>query len=109
LNPRLHHGTLNAIFLPAVLAFNEDAETVRQESKMPRIAQAMGLESASAIGPAIRDMTRRLGMPAGLAELGVTADMFPAIVKGALADHSHQTNPRIATSDDYLRMLDQSM
>jgi alcohol dehydrogenase class IV len=108
-NPRLHHGTLNAIFLPAVIAFNKDAETIRNERKLPRIAQAMGLNDAAQIGPAIRDMTRSLGLPTSLGELGVTADMFPNIIKGALADHSHQTNPRIASEQDYLRMLEQSM
>lgn len=108
-NPRLHHGTLNAIFLPAVIEFNKEAETIRNEKKLPRIAQAMGLSDAADIGPAIRDMTRRLGLPTSLGELGVTADMFPNIIKGALADHSHQTNPRIASEGDYLRMLEQSM
>ncbi|MBK4735066.1 iron-containing alcohol dehydrogenase [Noviherbaspirillum pedocola] len=108
-NPRLHHGTLNAIFLPAVIAFNTDAETMRNEGKLPRIAQVMGLNDPAQIGPAIRDMTQRLGLPTGLGEIGVTADMFPKIIQGALADHSHQTNPRIASEQDYLRMLEQSM
>jgi alcohol dehydrogenase class IV len=108
-NPRLHHGTLNAIFLPAVIEFNMDAETIRNEGKLPRIARAMGLDDAAEIGPAIRDMTRRLGLPTGLAQIGITADMFPKIIEGALADHSHQTNPRIASEQDYVRMLEQSM
>jgi alcohol dehydrogenase class IV len=108
-NPRLHHGTLNAIFLPAVIEFNKDAETIQNENKLARIAQAMGLNDAAEIGPAIRDMTRRLGLPTGLGEIGITAGMFPKIIEGALADHSHKTNPRIASEQDYLRMLEQSM
>nr|WP_305016869.1 iron-containing alcohol dehydrogenase [Mycobacterium tuberculosis] len=28
-DPRLHHGTLNAMFLPAVVAFNAGAESVQ--------------------------------------------------------------------------------
>jgi alcohol dehydrogenase class IV len=35
--------------------------------------------------------------------------MFPQIIKGALADHSHKTNPREASEQDYLQMLQQSM
>jgi alcohol dehydrogenase class IV len=108
-NPRLHHGTLNAIFLPAVIEFNKDAETIQNERKLPRIAHAMGLNDAAEIGPAIRDMTRRLGLPTGLREIGITADMFPKIIQGALADHSHNTNPRLASEQDYLRILEQSM
>lgn len=109
INPRLHHGTLNAIFLPAIIDFNKDAESVMKEKKLARIAQAMELTSEADIGPAIKAMSRRLGLPAGLAELGVTAEMYPRIIQGALADHSHKTNPRIASEDDYARMLTQSM
>ncbi|MFL9927405.1 iron-containing alcohol dehydrogenase [Herbaspirillum lusitanum] len=109
INPRLHHGTLNAIFLPAIIAFNKDSESVIKEQKLARIAQAMGLKDAAQIGPAIKDMSQRLGLPGGLAELGVTVDMYPGIIKGALADHSHKTNPRVASEADYERMLQQSM
>lgn len=109
INPRLHHGTLNAIFLPAIIAFNESAETMVKDNKMARMAHAMGLSGAAEIGPAIRAMSRRLGLPAGLAELGVSEALFPQIIKGALADHSHKTNPRLASEQDYLQMLQQSM
>ncbi|MFJ9535221.1 iron-containing alcohol dehydrogenase [Herbaspirillum sp. NPDC101396] len=109
INPRLHHGTLNAIFLPAIIEFNKDSESVIKEKKLARIAHAMGLANEADIGPAIKDMSKRLGLPTGLAELGVTEDMYPKIIKGALADHSHKTNPRVASEDDYARMLTQSM
>ena len=109
INPKLHHGTLNAIFLPAIIEFNAPAETVVKDQKLARIAHAMGLKDAADIGPAIKDMSRRLGLPAGLAELGVSSDMYPRIIKGALADHSHKTNPRVASEQDYERMLQQSM
>jgi 4-hydroxybutyrate dehydrogenase len=109
IDPRLHHGTLNAIFLPAVIAFNRDAPSMREERKLDRLAQAMGLTSGDEVGPAIRSMTATLGLPLGLAELGVTRDMFSRIVAGALKDHSHKTNPVEASSDDYLAMLEASM
>ena len=32
-NPRLHHGTLNAMFLPAVVRFNASAESVQRERR----------------------------------------------------------------------------
>jgi alcohol dehydrogenase class IV len=35
--------------------------------------------------------------------------MFPEIIKGALKDHSHKTNPREASEDDYRAMLESSM
>ena len=108
-NPRLHHGTLNAIFLPAVIAFNESAESMRKETKLARMAQAMGLPDANGIGSAIKAMSARLDLPAGLGALGIRRDMFPKIIEGALADHSHKTNPRLATEQDYTQLLEASM
>ena len=108
-DPRLHHGTLNALFLPAVVAFNATAESVRQERRLERMARAMGLASASDIGPAITDMNARLGLPAGLAAVGVQPAQFGRVIEGALADHCHKTNPRIASADDYRAMLERSM
>jgi 4-hydroxybutyrate dehydrogenase len=108
-NPRLHHGTLNALFLPAVIAFNAQAESVQKERRLERMAQAMGLSGAADLGPAIRDMNARLGLPSGLAALGVTPDLFDKVIEGALADHSHKTNPRLASADDYRAMLEASM
>ncbi len=108
-NPRLHHGTLNAMFLPAVVAFNAQAESIQKERRLERMAHAMGLASGSDIPQAIRDLNARLGLPTGLAEMGVQRDWFDKIVAGAMADHCHKTNPRIATEQDYIDLLSASM
>jgi 4-hydroxybutyrate dehydrogenase len=108
-DPRLHHGTLNAMFLPAVIAFNAQAESIQKENRLQRMAQAMGLASGSDIGDAIKDMNARLGLPKGLGEMGVTPAQFDAVIYGAMADHCHKTNPRIATPDDYRAMLEAAM
>jgi alcohol dehydrogenase class IV len=108
-DPRLHHGTLNAIFLPAVLAFNAQAESVQKDKRLQRMAHAMGLASASDMGEAIRDMNARLGLPTGLAGMGVSATQFDQIITGALADHCHKTNPRIAGAEDYRQMLEAAL
>ena len=108
-DPRLHHGTLNAVFLPAVVRFNAQAESVKKDRRLERMAHAMGLASAGDIPEAIKDMNRRLGLPTGLAEIGVQRDWYEKIIDGAMADHCHKTNPRLATRDDYREMLAQSM
>ena len=109
LNPRLHHGTLNAIFLPAVIRFNAEDAQVKKDRRLERMAHAMGLPQGADVAEAVREMTARLGLPTGLAALGVTEDMFDDIIKGALADHCHKTNPRIASPDEYRAMLRASM
>ena len=105
-DPRLHHGTLNAVFLPAVIAFNASAESMVREDRLQRMARAMGLAWGADIGPAIKDMNRRLGLPGGLAEMGVLRESFDQIIAGAMADHCHKTGPRLATPADYRDMLE---
>ncbi len=114
-NPRLHHGTLNAVFLPAVIRFNAGAESMRKDDRLNRMAHAMGLPQGRdyadgvAVAQAVFDMTARLGLPNGLAAMGVDAAMFDEIIDHAMVDHCHATNPRLASRDDYRRMLQESM
>ena len=114
-NPKLHHGTLNAVFLPAVIRFNAGAESMRKDQRLNRMAHAMGLPDGrdygdgAAVAQAVSDMTARLGLPAGLAAMGVGESLFEEIIDHALVDHCHATNPRLASRDDYRRMLVESM
>lgn len=108
-DPRLHHGTLNAMFLPAVVRFNAQAESVKKEHRLDRMARAMGLASGSDIPEAIKDMNARLGLPTGLAAMGVQQGQFEHIIEGALADHCHKTNPRLASVGEYEEMLRASL
>jgi 4-hydroxybutyrate dehydrogenase len=115
-NPRLHHGTLNAMFLPAVIRFNAQAESVQRDKRMERMAYVMGLgdiqgavKAAEAVAQAIVQMNARLGLPKGLSDMGVERAWFDKIIEGALADHCHKTNPRLASHADYVAMLEASM
>ena len=108
-DPRLHHGALNAMFLPAVVRFNAQAESVQKDHRLVRMARVMGLASGSEIPDAIKAMNARLGLPTGLAAMGVRRDWFDRIIQGALADHCHNTNPRLASVEDYTEMLETSL
>ena len=108
-NPKLHHGTLNAMFLPAVVAFNAEAESMKKDRRLARMAHAMGMGSEGDIPAAIKDMNARLGLPTGLAALGVQREWFDKVIAGALADHCHKTNPRVATAEQYRALLEASM
>ena len=112
-NPRLHHGRLNAVVRPAVVRFNAPAMSMVRERRLARLAPAMGIGSCdragSEIAEAIRDMNARLGLPSGLRAMGVSPDLFERIIDGAMADHCHKTNPRIATREDYRQMLEASL
>jgi hypothetical protein len=107
INPRLHHGTLNAVFLPAVIRFNAEADSVKRERRIARLAQAMNLagNDADAVADAIIALNARLGLPAGLAAMGVGPELDDRIIEHALVDHCHKTNPRIASAGDYRALL----
>jgi alcohol dehydrogenase class IV len=55
-NPKLHHGTLNAMFLPAVVQFNASAESILRERRLARMAHSRGSPrcSGSSSAAAIR-------------------------------------------------------
>jgi alcohol dehydrogenase class IV len=71
--------------------------------------RVMNLPEHADLAAALHDMTARLGLPTGLKQMGVDDSAFDKVIKGALADHCHKTNPREATADDYRRMLIESM
>jgi 4-hydroxybutyrate dehydrogenase len=100
----LHHGTLNAILLPAVMRFN--APVVGD--KMRVLAQACGLGEDGDAAAFIADLNERLGLPQKLSQIGVQRSMLDTIAGLAMKDHCHLTNPRLPTRADYLQILEDS-
>jgi alcohol dehydrogenase class IV len=98
---RLHHGTLNAILMPAVVRFNSQ----HVGDKIDRLKGAMGLALDSDLAWELDALNRRVGIPTGLAELGVGPERLPYVIERALLDHSTPTNPRPVTAGDYERLL----
>lgn len=87
---RLHHGTLNALFLPAVLRFNAPS----CKEKMDGLARAMGLASGHEVPPAFERLLEELGLPRRLRELGVAKEALEPLAAQAAEDHCTATNPR---------------
>jgi alcohol dehydrogenase class IV len=86
----LHHGTLNALFLPPVLRFNAGASG----GKMNALAHAIGLPTGAEVPAAFARLLEELGLPARLRELGVAREALAALASQAAEDHCSATNPR---------------
>lgn len=107
LRPDIHHGELNAVLLPHVILFNADAQSMTAENRLERLAETVGVApTAPALADAVVALNARIGLRARLKDLGLDRTEFDAIVPRAMKDHCHATNPRIATVEDYGRILD---
>jgi alcohol dehydrogenase class IV len=91
------HGLANAIMLWAGMEYNAPASAQR----VALVGQAMGVKrsgddqaDAAAAVAAMREFTRKLGLPERLSELGVTAGRIEQCAELALADAALFTNPR---------------
>ncbi|MCW5733399.1 MAG: iron-containing alcohol dehydrogenase [Enhydrobacter sp.] len=94
---KLHHGTLNAVILPTILRFNDGVSSEKYE----RLAEAMSLPKDADLADAVIARNRALGLPSGLASMGLTAGMIPDLVPHAVADLSNRTTPRPADAAVY--------
>jgi 4-hydroxybutyrate dehydrogenase len=90
----MHHGTANAVLLPAVIEYNES--TVSQ-----RLIDLFGNTNAA---EQIRDLNAQLGIAPRLRDYGVTEEILPKLADKAIEDGCHQNNPRPCTREDLLAL-----
>jgi 4-hydroxybutyrate dehydrogenase len=104
-SPVLHHGTLNAVVMPAVLRFNK----THVGDKYERLRAAFGVAASVELPAAISGLNLNIGIPKGLGAMGVTPDILPTMAEHAEGDHCTQTNPRPATKTDFLELYREAM
>lgn len=104
----LPHGVCNAILLPVVCEFNLIGNTERFKD----IAVAMGVsvkdlstvDAAKAGIAAIKELSKSVGIPTGLTELGVKEEDFEVMATNAKMDACQLTNPRLANLEQVVGM-----
>lgn len=104
----LPHGVCNAILLPYVESFN----LIGNLNRFSDIAAAMGEnirglstdEAAVKAIKAIERLSRQVGIPANLKELGVKPEDFAIMAENAKKDVCQATNPRKATKDEVIEI-----
>lgn len=109
----LPHGVVNGVLLPHVIRWN-GAEV--PERFVP-IAQAMGLDVAGAppheavemVADAVRRLGDEVGVPRGLAALGVRREDIPRLSELTLSDACLTTNPRPTNGVDVARLFEAAL
>lgn len=109
----LPHGVCNAVLLPHVERFNKETSI----EKFGDIARALGVDTtgmsadaaADAALDAISKLSTDVGIPSGLAELGVKKEDLEAMAKDALADVCAGGNPKAVSLEDAVKIYEAAM
>lgn len=97
-----HHGTTNAVCMPAVLQFNKPAII----GVVGQAAAYLGIEGGfDGFCAYVDGLNGSLGIPKSLAALGVVEPDIDRIVAGALADPSTGGNPVEMTEENTRKLL----
>lgn len=102
---KLHHGTLNAIWLPHLMRYNQGAA----DDKYARLRKMMNLSENADLGDAIARLNEDIGIPPKLSQIGLTADYGDTIVDYALKDLAHFTNAKELTRGDYEKLFEMAL
>jgi 4-hydroxybutyrate dehydrogenase len=97
-----HHGSTNAVCMPAVLQFNRPAILER----MDQAANSLGIRGGfDGFCDYVDNLNDSLGIPKTLAGLGVENPDVDRIVTGALKDPSTGGNPVEMTRENTTKLL----
>ncbi|MGH1423964.1 MAG: iron-containing alcohol dehydrogenase [Pseudooceanicola sp.] len=99
-----HHGTTNAVCMPAVLQFNRGAIADRFVSAAAYLGISGGFDGFCAY---VDELNDALGIPKTLKALGVENPDLKALAKAALKDPSVGGNPVEMTFENTLALLEQ--
>lgn len=109
----LPHGVCNAVLLPHVQSYNAQVCPERLRD----VAKAMGVDvsamtaeqGAAAAIEAIQQLSKDVGIPAGLRELGAQEQDIPTLADNALKDACGFTNPKQATHAEISAIFAEAM
>ncbi len=97
-----HHGTTNAVCMPAVLQFNKPAI----EGLFGQAANYLGIQGGfDGFCDYVDQLNASLNIPKSLTELGVSSPDIDRIVQGALIDPSTGGNPIEMTEENTRKLM----
>ena len=101
-----HHGTTNAVFMPAVLRFNADAIRDRFDKAAAYLGIKGGFDGFCAF---VDDFNASFAIPKTLTELGVKGPDLDALSEAALRDPSTGGNPVELTKASLRGLFEQTL
>lgn len=109
----VQHGLANAICLVPVMKFNREIAATDYAT----VATSFGintfgmsdLEAADKAIEAVANLTKAIGIPATLSEVGVEESHLKELAQKAFLDSCHQTNPRPCTETDLLALYQEAL
>ena len=107
------HGVANALLLPFVMEYNMSA----CKKKYGDIARAMGVdikgktegEAAQAAVDAVKKLSKAIGIPQTLSEIGIKEEQLPQLAQDALIDPCTGGNPKDVTVEDILAIYKKAL
>lgn len=104
----LPHGVCNAILLPHVVKYNSDVSY----DKLRKVAILLGVNphdikdnnAAELAIYEIKKLSKDIGIPSGIKELGAKEEDFETLATNALKDACGLTNPKQATLDEIINI-----
>lgn len=107
------HGVANALLLPFVMEYNMSAAM----KKYGDIARAMGVrteglteeQAALAAIDAVRTLSKAIGIPQRLGEIGIREEQLPQLAADALIDPCTGGNPKDVTVEDILAIYKKAL
>ena len=97
-----HHGTTNAVCMPAVLDFNATAIADRFQQAAAYLGIDGGFDGFRAF---VQDLNDSLGVPRRLSSQGVTEAAIPVLVESAIIDPSCGGNPIELTKENLAQLF----
>ncbi len=103
----LHHGLANGIMLPYAMEFN----LPRAADRFSRLAHILNLptKNPEAVVGWLFQLQKEIGIPEKLSEVGVKSAHIDALVKVAVADGCHLSNPRKVFAEDFKTMFENAL
>ena len=102
----LHHGYANGVMIDHALKFNLESSRER----FARMAMTIGLpeHTGEAFLAWLRDLKKRIGIPAGLAATEVPHTSVERLAALAFQDSCHANNPRPCCEEDFRKIYEEA-